>query len=517
MASVGGANVAAEVKALYELVAGVRIPVRGYFLPGKDSVWVQYSQHDFFCAGPDGRLPRKRSFVVQGGGGPQELPADVLFTVPETNGDRTAVFKAPAPEAKDAPTAGWVEIWNAGGLERCYSLGSDSGPALADAWFGGADWSPDGTRLVFTAEPQPRGRAHWGPTKDGDPLDPTGLSLKFRQRQDWGELYTAKVCLPKIYTLHLTDGKVHCLLSAEDTKMSCGQPLWISDLQVAFVAWQLPERLGAAYCHQRASALFTVAVPAAEGDGPPRRPHCLTVDPLDFSVRSPRLSPDGQSIIFMSREPVGPHFTAARLRALDLATQTVRTAVDVVADPPDGAFPGLYASALPRRCWTGPTTLAVTTTWGLGDALVAIDVATGAVARRRSPHHPALHSAAVLDTDALTGRCLVSVSSPATPPDVFVVTSDGEWRAVASPCRKSAIALGVASTVAAEHIVLPTDDGFGAAHFDSLILWPPAEQPSGSLPPLVLFPHGGPHSAVPTAWPVGPLVLALAGYAVVLP
>lgn len=65
--------------------------------------------------------------------------------------------------------------------------------------------------------------------------------------------------------------------------------------------------------------------------------------------------------------------------------------------------------------------LAAGTTWGLDEAFISIDVATGAVTRRRSPHHPALHSAAVFDADARTGRCLVIVSSPTTPPSMFVV------------------------------------------------------------------------------------------------
>jgi len=70
------------------------------------------------------------------------------------------------------------------------------------------------------------------------------------------------------------------------------------------------------------------------------------------------------------------------------------------------------------------------------------------------------------------------------------------------------------------------DDGVGAASFESLVLRPaaaavaaPAAGPlaAGPLPPLVLFAHGGPHSAIPSHWArVRPFVAYIRGREVVV-
>lgn len=503
--------------AAYETLSSIRCPTGGFFGVDVHDTTVLYSQYDYKCPGADGRLPRKRAYVKQGSGFPTELSSDVLMMVPEKQTGQVAVFKAPLKDGKDAPSAGWVEIWTQDGLLRTISLGSQSGPALADAWFGGADWSPDASKLVFVAEPKTADRSYWGTNKEDAPRGPLGMSSKFLQKQDWGESYTNKVQAPKVYVLHVESGKVHCAVDPADTSLSCGNACWISDSKVVYVGWQLRERLGIVYCHQRASSLFSVEVPTGDGAEERGTPTQLTTDPIDFSSRSPRVSPRGHSLVFLSREAVGPHMTSSRLRRIDLDSMEIETIVDIEGGK-DPDFPGLYVSTLPRRCWWSDDEILLSTQWGFDEALVKVHLAEGKV-QRITPHQSKLQSGAVLD---VTGHgALVCVSGPTTPPEVYILTPEEgggaiQWHKQSHPHPNTTAAEKLVSSVTSKVIKVATDDGIGASRFDALVLSPPSTEGSGP-PPLVVFAHGGPHSANATRWTAGGLLMALSGYAVVLP
>ena len=471
---------------------------------------MQYSQYDYKYPGDDGRLPRKRTYLKHGNGFATEVGSDVLMQVPHVQSGKVAIFKSPSKTTKDAPTAGWVEIWAEAGLERSMSLGSQCGPPLVDAWFGGAEWSPDGTKLVFVAEPKAALGDHWGTSKPDDPKHPLGLSLKFRQKQDWGESYTDKVFAPKVWTVDLDSANVQCLVDPEDAEVTCGQATWLSNTEVLYVAWQSSERLGIVYCHQRRSQLYCVAVTESAAERQP--PQLLTTEELDFSCRSPRVHPGGKLVVFLSREPVGPHFSAARLRCMTVATKEVRTVTDVVEDP-EGGFPGLYLTSLPKRCWYTDSEIVLSTDWTMDEALVRISIDDGTVDRITSPSHPALHSISVLDVSPARREILVSVSTPTMPPEVFQITEGNSWQQLHSTHPANAAAAEMLKVVGCERVQIATDDGVGASHFDTLVLSP--SEAAGS--PLVLFVHGGPHSSIASRWTAAGTLLALSGYTVAFP
>ena len=517
VAETKGDSVVGESMAMYARLTAARAPVSGFFRSEQElDICVQYSQYDYTRPGADARMPSKRAYLKHGNGFASEVGSDVLMQVPHTKSGKVAIFKAPSDGAVGAPTAGWVEIWAEAGLERSISLGSRCGPPLADAWFGGAQWSPDGTQLVFVADPIGASRTHWGTGKaDEDPTHPLGLSLQFRQKQDWGESYTNKVFAPKVWTIDLESESVRCLVDPEDGTLSCGQATWLSETEVLYVAWQSSERLGIVYCHQRRSQLYSVAVPASDSAAERKPPQQLTADAMDFSCRSPRVHPNGDRVVFLSREPVGPHFTAARLRCMTVATKEVRTVVDVVEDP-RGGFPGLYITNLPQRCWYSDTEIVCSTDWAMDEALVRINIDDGTVDRITSPTHPALHSISVLDVSLPRREVLVSVSTPTTPPEVFRITEGDSWRRLHAAHPASAAAADMLEGVDCERVAIATDDGAGASHFDTMVLSPPAAASAGPSP-LVLFVHGGPHSSVASRWTAAGALLALSGYTVAFP
>jgi acylaminoacyl-peptidase len=187
---------------------------------------------------------------------------------------------------------------------------------------------------------------------------------------------------------------------------SCGQPQWAPGGDaLAFVAWPhaapnfpgLPQRLGIVYCFNRPCALYAAAwpQPGARGAAPPA---ARLTPPALQSAYSPRFSPDGAALVFLSQQAAvdsGAHSATCALHALDWPAARAAAAqgappppprclVDVVWAPAGGdAFPGLYAASLPDQPFVGGGggTLVLTSQWRSATAVVAVDVATGVVAR----------------------------------------------------------------------------------------------------------------------------------------
>jgi hypothetical protein len=180
------------------------------------------------------------------------------------------------------------------------------------------------------------------------------------------------------------------------------------------------------YCHQRASQLAVLDLVSGSfttlvgSDDHHNGQDGQDVD-LDFSCRSPRVLPgsSSQQVVFLSRESVGPHFCAARLRVVDRASGQIHTIVDIVDSPASGLFPGLYISCLPKQCILGQEHLLCTTQWGVNASLVIVPLnlsssstATATPIRMCVPKgfDPSCTSAQLLDINE--GQVLATFSSP---------------------------------------------------------------------------------------------------------
>ena len=211
-------------------------------------------------------------------------------------------------------------------------------------------------------------------------------------------------------------------------------PMWAGDIE-NFAS--TPRRLGLVFCFNRPSALWLARVPelatttrsrdddddALSGDplGAASPPPAVLLTPRTRSALWPRFSPDGKTLAFVSHEravETGAHAASAALRtmpwspeclivddendardagaassaspALSAAIANAREVVPVVDAPATrGAFPGLFAaSPLVRDPWLNDAELAMQTTWGAGEAVVAVDAETGRVTRLTPPPAP---------------------------------------------------------------------------------------------------------------------------------
>lgn len=305
----------------------------------------------------------------------------------------------------------------------------------------------------------------------------------------------------------------------------------------------------------------TVDTTGEEIDQVDKKHRCLC--PSWRLARSARFSPSGESLVWLSREEgFDTHSGCFRLSfaswdsehgALAGPPRTLVDAVDV-PEAKDG-FPGLWMDDLPDACWTPDGKyIFLTSAWGSRQSVVRVDAATGSVVRvvgataasKQDPStgEPDDASAAVLTVG--DGGVYVVGSSPNSPGGFAVLPAAGVGgveKAVLGP------AIGGASVTPSVRLsrirsaelrqtlgdvrwrVVPVpvhatdgDDGgdrtaaSSQTEFEAILLMPPLSKggsESRSSVPLVVVPHGGPHSVMPTAFvPSYAFLSATQGFAV---
>jgi len=231
------------------------------------------------------------------------------------------------------------------------------------------------------------------------------------------------------------------------------------------------------------------------------------------------------------------------------------TLVPIVEAPdkpiPEG-FPGLSSGFLPVECWSGDdSTIWTTAMWGSRACATAIKVSTGAVERVCPPfsggqtskvEHEGQGFQEVLPEASFNvlaatenGGALVSWSSPIEPGGIgmIVATPSGNWSWLPGPSLGAAQVSSMSVPRADRETVSsalnnmswkllsvqPTcKEGTNAAAcpptdpFEAILIQPPplAEPSGGELQGLIVVPHGGPHSVVPTIFVPSYAFLAIA-------
>jgi acylaminoacyl-peptidase len=195
-----------------------------------------------------------------------------------------------------------------------------------------------------------------------------------------------------------------------------------------------------------------------------------------------------------------------------------RCALPVVDTPASaGAWPGWFtAGPLARAPWVSDTELVVCSTWGSGDALVLVDTSAGRV-RRLSP--PLDQAGQWQLLDVREGVVAAAASTPAEPPYVAVAAApDWAWRRVQhATAEPFGAAVDAALTSLEWRIVdvpLPGRAAGVPAEVEAVLLRSAPAAGSARLPPVLLVPHGGPHSACVAGFSMPLAFLAAQGYAV---
>jgi acylaminoacyl-peptidase len=401
-------------------------------------------------------------------------------------------------------------------------------------------------------------------------------TLGFGKTENWGEKYFKQSALLDIFCVHVETGKVgkveNCPGAESKTTeggYTLGQALFSPDGSfIIYTAWDagggpnMPKRLGLIYCQQRPSCLYASPVTnlmaslsrseygkGSEDKDPDGASICLTLSSRLSS--SPRFSPvddNGVSkLVFLSSaEGFDTHSGVFGLSSIDWKNgrpeaSSHHVLVDSVWDPKRSSqecgivaglrFPGLFMQQLPIKCFLSSDYLLATTQWGSFTRIVRISLRDGTV---RLVNTAALNhcSDSLLCVTPESGAVFMSSAPDQLPILWHVNASDlcesphvGENKrhrlidmAPIAASKFSSVSLNPNLDFTSDINVLddlPHVDGVKVHGIpvQTVLLLP--NRTNHPNPPLIVIPHGGPHSVSSAVYmPSSAYLCGYGGYAV---
>ncbi|KAF9027578.1 hypothetical protein BGZ52_002872 [Haplosporangium bisporale] len=379
---------------------------------------------------------------------------DTIARAISPSGKLTVVLRSVSGEKKKH----FIEIWSEGSILHILETTAIHDDFYADATFGTLEWSRDETKIVYVAERK----------KTEDVLE---------------------------------------AIFSHDSK------------SVIFTGYHRnPQSFGIMYCQNRLTGLYQINI-----DGTDLR-H-LTEELKN--ARSPRLNPDGTTMVFLSNTVNGPQGSCAKLCKINVASGNVSTVVDFVrkADTTTG-FPGLFVDQLPKQLWISATKIVTSSAWRLRRTLLLIDVMSGSV-QELTP--PKAYPGSMTALFASTHWILTTYSTPISPWALMLGQIDSNKQNDSTAVHFSVLEVSKVEEA----------KPFYMTHSWSIVGKIPGQlknlevlylQPfrnnfkntkaqaqsavSGTKPPLVIIPHGGPHSGFAAEFSVLNTVLLGLGFAV---
>ncbi|EFJ32660.1 hypothetical protein SELMODRAFT_168303 [Selaginella moellendorffii] len=462
------------------------------------------------------------------------------LVVPSPSGSKVLVVCNTEPASKDSPCSVKLQIWGPMQLLKEVHVPSKlHGSVYTDGWFEGVSWSHDERFIAYVAEEPPVDRPVFGQAmgKDGQKQEGEAGTWKGQGdwMEDWGECYAGKR-RPLIYVADTNSGSVQAVEGIPQD-LSAGQVVWAPSSSegtqyLVFVAWssfadnfKTPRKLGMKYCYNRPCALYATAAPMFGSHSLDRTPGApLKLTATISSAFSPRFSPDGEFLVFLSAKAAvdsGAHCATNSLHCVkwsggdSLGTlPPARDVVPVISRPDAKGFPGLYCSTFLSHPWLYDNrTLLLTSAWRSTQVIVSVNLESGEVLR-------------LTPEDSISSWSLLSVfknillavaSNPGSPPDLKIAycssmekISDAafQWSDIPTPVEHTEEVQSILSSISSRilQIPVPSSDGNeilpqGAKDPFEAIFVSPGEVKEGSEPPpLVLVLHGGPHSVSVTGF-----------------
>jgi len=435
----------------------------------------------------------------------------------------------------------YVELWRNGGLIRNFPVNELHGDFVADSWFGNCSWG-DGFKVVYVAQKKEVTASTYYDIKGKN------QGKKYEFQENWGEKYEKIVDLVLVL-LDLETGKGQ-VIDGIPEHITPGQPIFTPDGKwIVYTGWNHQARkLGMIYCYQRPCNLYAFEVEPIlqvmkdivnfdnqdkkENEQETKQEllqpsektihYCLT--PNLSLARSPRFDLEGKNLIFLGSRGFSTHNGCMRLEniAFDefLKNKTEIPSSRIIVDevrtpsslPSQGGFPGIWCDQLPTNCWSSDSQFVwFSSAWGSRKALLRVNVKTGEVLR--------VVDAAVSvvnDPDADTNILgvfndiiLFEASTPSNPGSfgiMFVSNDSNNFTVINGPEFDATVCSSVTFnrnliTAASDKTkqiqsriidVIPNDGGH---NFECIFMKPKIEGTNdGKLPPLIVCPHGGPHS-----------------------
>ncbi|XP_062854625.1 acylamino-acid-releasing enzyme-like [Trichomycterus rosablanca] len=414
----------------------------------------------------------------------------------------------------------FLEIWHRNSKIKSLNLTAlkKHEKVYGDDQFGCLVWSHSETHLLYVAEKKrPKTESYFQSESESSLIGDEEETLRTNKKEDsvkgdqfvyyedWGEDLVSK-STPVLCVLDIESSNVSVLEGVPDN-ISPGQAFWApNDTGVVFVGWwHEPFRLGLKYCPNRRSSLFYVDLTGGK---------CEQLSPESVAVSSPRLSPDLCRIVYLECGVYGPHQQCSKLCMYDWYTKKTSVVVDIVKREKEDGFTGIYSSVLPRQCWSADSQrILVSCPQKSRKDLLLIDTSTGQVTNLTSKSDMGSWCLLTIHKDLL----VVSCSSPNCPPSLRVgflpargIEEEVAWVTLEDAQTQPEIDWQILSfSPPAEE----DNSQYPGLDFDAILL-KPKDVKEGTKLPLIVNPHGGPHSVMVTEWLLSTAVLCKMGFGV---
>ncbi|XP_039903897.1 acylamino-acid-releasing enzyme isoform X1 [Simochromis diagramma] len=460
-----------------------------------------------------------KSVVYSGASGNcTEIKGEVL-SKDSPSGEMKAVVRECTVQGKDKQ---FLEIWSKNIKVKSIDLTAlkKHGKVYEDDQFGCLVWSHSETHLLYVAERKRPTAESFFQTESpelssiGDEDETLRTEKKeavkgeqFVFHEDWGETLVSKSC-PVLCVLDIEGSNVSVLEGVPED-ISPGQAFWApGDTGVVFVGWwHEPFRLGLKYCPNRRSSLFYVDLTGGK---------CEQLSSGTSAVCSPRLSPDQCRIVYLECSVYGPHMQCNRLCMYDWYTKKTSVVVDVVKRPGEDGFTGIYSCQLSPQCWSADSQRVIISCpqRSLKDLLM-VDISTGSITSLTAKSEVGNWCLLNIERDLMVVNC----SSPNSPPNLMVgfLPSRESEEDVVWVTLEDSPTLPEIDWKILTFTPPPDQDNsqYPGLDFDALLI-KPKEVKDGVKLPLIVIPHGGPHSVIVAEWGLSVAVLCKMGFAVLL-
>jgi acylaminoacyl-peptidase len=425
-----------------------------------------------------------------------------------------------------------IEIWDQSKRIVVIPVSDVHGRIYTDIYFSRICWTRDESCFYYVAEyaekPKSYQKVFWDKDfrhEDKDEDKETNSykipgKYNFESQEEWGELLVgAKTA--RIYKCSWTrerNKRMPVLLKGIDSSIAVNSPQLTPDENgMIFVGYNVQRRrLGLVYCYQRQNDLYHLTFAEKEEE----KCKVEKITPNDeWNVLRPVFSPDGSTLIYFTTGKVPYHNTCKRLMAMNWSTKETRVVVDYVEDvksPND--FPGLYSIDLPQYCWTKDSRYCYINSCRRSvDAIYRIEPASGKVERVKNENQEQSMFFIATTSD---GRILAYESSPSLPYRLLIGTPDQsldgmlsmKWTEIDNCFNNMPEYLAEKiKSISWQIINVPTIDK--TTSFECIVLEPVRKDKSEPVP-LIMTPHGGPHSSYTTMYMMNYAYYALIGYAI---
>ena len=402
------------------------------------------------------------------------------------NGQTVCISKQKNEKGDDVTM---LEIWSNENICQMINLTELDlhGMVYFDNELGGLVLNPSGTKAAFIAEAKKAKNEPFFPVKTTEVKPGTTFGQEFAFREEWGEQLLGRSQSVIVIT-DLNSGQVEVFQDSVPDKYCPGQLEWINDdLLCGVLVENVPYKLGLIYCSNRPSGLFQLQVSQGQFE--------ILRDSSGLSCKRPKSN--GKYLIWLETELLsatypGPHDQCFRMVSKDFANDRVQTVIDFKHefDPDKDDFAGLYllGTVIPNQVFINDNTLV----WNICvdglNTVILIDLEKNSYKVLDFPQTTVL--------DVQDSNVVAMKSDPKTPGSIWLGQVQGHDNLVLQEiCPPMKIEMN--QDIIFRKLVHDPQDGSGLK-FSSIYVGPANK--SLSTCPLIVWPHGGPHSVIPQSF-----------------